>query len=466
MVLLVVAIAEFITTFMVSAVSIALPSIGDEWLVSPVALGWIALAYMLTLAALLMPAGRMADLFGRKRFFVMGLAVFTIFSFACALAPFAPVLIVLRALQGAGVALMYACTVAMVTLAYPPESRGRALGLQVTGVYLGFTLGPVLGGVIVGSGSLGWRWLFVLVGVLGVLNLALAVWGLRGVEWRESKGERFDLIGSVGWATALTLFLLGLTLLPAALGWVLTVVGIGGIVGFMWWEARITDPVLNVDLFRQSRVFTFSNAAILVNYSATFAVTFLLSLYLQDVRGMSAEATGLVLVGGMLIQAVLSPLAGLAADRGEARYVAAAGGAVCVCALGALVFIGEATPRWYVITAVCVLGVGFTFFATPIIHAIMGSVTRRYAGVSSATVGTTRTTGQNISLALATLLLSVFVGSHPITPADYSQLLTGIRVTFAIMTVLCLLGLGATLVGPRKQEVSKGGDTSAEQKLS
>jgi EmrB/QacA subfamily drug resistance transporter len=449
-VLLTAAIAEFVATFTASAVSVASQSIDEEWHVSAVTLSWISLAYILLAAALLMPAGRLADIYGRKRFFVIGMVAFTVFAFAAALAPSASVLILFRALQGVATAILYACTVALVTLAYPPENRGRALGLMVGGVYLGLTLGPLLGGIIIDN--LGWRWTFAFVGVIGATNCVLAGWRLQGVEWREPRRARFDVAGSIVWAVALTLLLVGFSLLPETLGWALIAAGAAGIAGFLWRETRAADPLLNVDLLRRNRAFAYSNVATLITYAATFAVTFLISLYLEYDKGLTAQTVGLVLVTGTLVQTVFSPVAGRVADRVEARFVAAAGITACALGLGACVFLGDDTPYGYIIAALSLLGLGLAFFATPIMHVIMGSVDRNYTGVASATIGTMRMTGQNISLGLATSLLAVFVGRHAITTADSSKLLTSIRVTFALLTALCVVGLVVALAGTRAAE--------------
>ena len=248
------------------------------------------------------------------------------------------------------------------------------------------------------------------------------------------------------------MLLIGFSLLPGAIGWVLIAAGAAGIVGFLWWETRVADPVLNVDLIRHNRVFAFSNVATFINYAATYAMTFLMSLYLQYNKGLSAKGAALVLVTGTVVQTVFSPVSGRLSDRVPARYVASAGMAVCVLGLGAFVFLGVGTPYWYIVTTLCVLGLGFGFFATPIVYAIMGSVDRSHTGVASATIGTMRLTGQSISIGLATLVLAVIVGSHPITSADYPHFMTSVRIAFAIFTVLCILGVAASLVGPRKGE--------------
>ena len=436
----------FLTTFITSGVNVALKQIASEFNLSAVSISWVSLATILATGALLMPVARIADLRGRKLVYFTGLTGFTIFSFAAALAPSAAILILTRALQGMSCALLFSTTVAMVTLSYPPETRGKALGLQVSGVYLGLTLGPVLGGVI--TENLGWRGLFVVVGALGMLNGLLPIRKLRGLEWREPKTAPFDTAGSIAWAISLSALLIGFSSLPGIRGYVLIAAGVIGLAGFLRLEGRAADPILNIDLLRHNRVFAFANAAAFVNYAATAAMTFLTSLYLLYNRGLSAQTAGLVLVTGPFLQAAVSPLAGRLADRVESRFVASAGMALCAGGLFAFAFLREATPYWQIIIILCVLGLGFGLFASPIIHTIMGSVERRHVGVAAATSATMRVSGQSISQGIATLVLAVIVGRHEITSADFVNLLTSIHVLFLIFGSLCVAGLVASLVGP------------------
>ncbi len=441
------AVTGFVATFTGSSVNIALPLMESDFHVSAVVLGWISMAYVLAAGAILMPAGRIADLQGRTRIYLAGLVGFTVVSFAAALAPSPAVLIALRALQGFASALLFSTTTAMVTLSHPPETRGRALGIQVAGVYLGLTIGPVLGGII--SRNLGWRYLFIVVGILSLMNCIVPFWKLRAIDWREPRRAPFDIFGSVVWALALSALLLGFSYLPGLTGALLIAVGAVGLVLFFWWEARAADPVLSVDLFRRNRVFAFSNVAAFINYSATYAMTFLMSLYLQYNRDLDAQTAGFVLVTGVFLQAVLSVAAGRLADRIEPRLVASAGMGLCVLGLFGFVFLGDHTPYWYIITNLCVLGIGFALFASPITHTIMGSVEKRHVGTASATLATMRLAGQSISMGLATLVLAIVVGRHEIVPGDYPGLLTSVRISFAIFTVLCILGVAASLVKPR-----------------
>jgi MFS family permease len=442
----------FLVSFMASSVNIALPLMGEEFQASAVTLSWISLSYILIAAAVLLPLGRLADLYGRVRFFIYGMALFTVVAFASAFAPTAPVLLGLRAIHGISLAFASVTATSLVVLAYPPESRGKALGLSVAGVYLGLTLGPALGGLIIHN--LGWRMLFVILGVLGLINLILPVWKLRGLDWREPKTARFDYLGSVIFAVSLPVLLLGFSFLPGVFGFALLVVGLAGLTGFVWWETRAADPLLHVDLLRRNRVFTSANGANFINYAATSAMIFLMSLYLQYNRGLTAQAAGLLLVVGAFFQTAAAPLAGRLADRVQARYVSAAGMSLSLLGLVAFIFLGAATPYWYIVAGLCAMGLGIAFFSSPNTYTITNSVAKSQVGIATATIGVMRNTGMSMSTGLATLVLAVVVGQGAIEPADYPQLLDSIRITFALFAVLCVFGVAASLVGPPKTGIA------------
>jgi EmrB/QacA subfamily drug resistance transporter len=448
MLLVAITLGGFLGAFTVSATTIALPMIESEFHVSALTLSWIPLAYVLATAAALMPMGRIADLHGHKRSLIWSLRAFAALLLATAFAPSADWLIGLRAAQGIAGAMVIPASTAIVTFAYPLEARGKALGLFASGPYLGFTLGPVLGGVAIHN--TGWRTLFLMVGALGVANCLIPLWSLRDVEWRRPKQARFDALGSALYAVGLPAFLLGFTMLPGPSGTILLVSGGAGIAAFLLWETRAADPLLDLGLFRHNRVFAFSNLAAFVSYAATLSVTFLMSLYLQYTRGLNPQTAGFVLVAGAFVQAVFSPVAGRVADRIEARLVASAGMGLCVLGLLGLVFVGENTAYWHIIAMLCLLGLGFAFFAAPITHAVMSSVESRHVGVASSTLATVRWAGQNLSMGMAGLVLAVVVGAGAIEPTVYPRVLTAVRISLVVLTALCVLGVAASLVGPRR----------------
>jgi len=442
-VLLVNSMAMWIAAFMTTSINIALPSIQTELHLGAVALGWLPLAYILCTAVFLVPFGKIADLFGRRLVYLAGLTVFSLSSLALVFANSYLPLVGFRAGQGMGGAMMFAGSTAMITLAFPPERRGRAMGINVAIVYLGQTMGPIVGGVIVYN--IGWRSLFLVAGCYGLLNLSLDFWLLRRAEWKEEGAAGFDWAGSLAYAVSLSAFLLGLSWLPEPRGVILAVAGIAGLGLFVWWETRARAPVVEVRLFRHNRVFAFSNMAALISYAALWAMSFLMSLYLQFIKGLNAQTAGLVLIAGVALQASMSPLAGRLSDRVQPRWVASGGMALCVVGLLSFSFLQTATPYWRIVATLCVLGIGYAFFSTPNQSSIMGSVERRYVGVASASLGTMRMIGQAISIGVATLVLAAIVGRHDIRPADYPNLLTAVRITFAVMTVLCVVGVAASL---------------------
>ena len=286
-------LAGFLTPFDGSAVNIALPAMGAEFHMDAIALSWIATAYLLAAALFLVPIGKIADIYGRKRIFLYGIAIFSIASFIMTMVPSTNMLIAVRIIQGFGGAMIFGTSIAILTSVFPPGERGKALGIYITAVYFGLTIGPFLGGIL--TENLGWRSIFFVNVPIGIITCLLIMWKLEG-EWAECDGEHFDLIGSVIYASALVCVMYGFSLVPAITGMVLIASGCAIGILFTLYEMRIPMPVLDMRLLTKNRVFAFSNLAALISYSATFAVTFLLSLDLQYTKDFSPEQAGLILI--------------------------------------------------------------------------------------------------------------------------------------------------------------------------
>ncbi len=440
--LLVATLAAFLTPFMGSAVNIALPAIGQEFAMDAILLGWVATAYLLSAAMFLVPCGRLADIYGRKRLFTAGILIYTLSSLLLALSPSSLALIAFRILQGAGSAMIFGTGVAILTSVYPAGERGRVLGFNVAAVYLGLSVGPFLGGFL--TQRWGWRSVFLINVPLGALIVLCTLWQLKG-EWAGARGERFDLAGSVLYALALSALMYGFSLLPSPVGAWVVLLGVLGGTAFVRWESRAQSPVLDIGLFRGNPAFAFSNLAALINYSATAAVGFLLSLYLQYVKGLSPQDAGLILVSQPLVQALFSPLAGRLSDRLEPRLVASAGMALNALGLAFLVFLHAGTALAPLIANLALLGFGFALFSSPNTNAVMSAVERRAYGVASATLGTMRLTGQMLSLGIVMLIFAVSMGRTQITPTLYPLFLRSARAAFLIFAVLCLGGIFASL---------------------
>lgn len=440
--LLIASLSSFLTPFMVSSINIALPSIGREFSMDAVLLGWVSTSYLLAAAMSLVPLGKVADIVGRKRIYIYGVLTYASSSLAAAIAPSGVLLIGSRILQGVGAAMMTGTIVAILTSVFPVEERGKALGTSVAATYLGLSLGPLLGGFL--TQQFGWRSIFLLNVPLGLVVVILVVWQLKG-EWAGAKGEPFDIVGSIVYALSLVAVMYGLSLLPATWGFWIALLGVLGLASFVWWEMRITSPVVEVSLFGDNTTFAFSNLAALINYSATFAVTFLLSLYLQYIKALSPQQAGTILVARPVVMAAFSPLAGWLSDRLEPRVLASAGMGLTVIGLALLAFLNAGTGLGFVVAVLVLFGLGFALFSSPNANAVMSSVERRHYGVASAMLGTMRLIGQMLSMGIATLIFALYIGKVEITPERYSLLLTSVRTAFIIFTLLCLGGVFASL---------------------
>ncbi|KAF5425560.1 MAG: MFS family permease/MFS family permease [Candidatus Methanomarinus sp.] len=435
-------LASFLTPFMGSSVVIALKYIDTEFAVDAMLLSWIATSYLLAAAVFLVPFGRIADIYGRRKIFIYGIVIFTISSFFCAISPSIIVLIIFRILQGMGSAMIFGTSVAIVTSVFPVGERGRALGINVTAVYLGLTLGPFLGGFL--TQHFGWRSIFLINVPLGIIVIFFTIWKMKG-EWADAKGESFDLRGSIIYGIVLVSVMYGLSLLPNILGVWLIFFGIAWALLFIYWEKKVEHPVVNMNLFYNNRTFTFSNLAALINYSATFAVSFLLSLYLQYIKGLPPQSAGMVLVAQPFVMTVFSPMAGKLSDRVEPRIVASMGMVVMTIGLFLFSLLDNETTLTFIILNLILLGFGYALFSSPNTNAIMTSVEKRYYGIASGTLGTMRLVGQMLSMGIAMLLFALFIGRAQITPEYYSPFVESIKAAFMIFSVLCFIGIFASM---------------------
>jgi len=444
--LIIAVISSFLTPFMSSAVNIALPAIGLEFATSAILLSWVPTSFLLAAAMFAVPFGRIADIYGMKKIFKYGIIIFTVSSFLSAIAPSTESLVIFRIFQGFGGAMIFVTGLAIITSVYPPQERGKAIGINIATVYIALSLGPVLGGMM--TQYLGWRSLFYTMIPLGVLILILTYWKLND-EWAECKGEKFDIKGSIYYSIVLVMVMYGFSTLPNITGIILVIGGIIGFIGFLFYELKLESPVLNVKMFK-NRTFAFSNLAALINYSATFAVTFLLSLYLQYIKALDPLSAGLILVAQPVMMAIFAPIAGKLSDKFVPQKLAALGMVLSTFGLLLFAFINENTSIIFIMLGLVIIGTGFGFFSSPNTNAIMGSVERRFYGVASAMVSTMRLLGQTFSMGLALMVFAIFIGNVQITRVQYPALLSSIHTVFLICTILCFIGIFAALKNQKK----------------
>jgi EmrB/QacA subfamily drug resistance transporter len=439
-------LGSFLTPFMAAAVNLGLPAMSHDLGMGASALAWVASAYLLSAAVCTVPMGRIADIYGRRRILLYGNAIFAGFSLLSAVAWSPVVMIASRALQGIGGGMIFATGTALLTSVFPPGERGRVLGNNVTAVYLGLALGPFLGGFL--TQHFGWRSVFVVNFLLGLVLVLAVMWKLRG-EWAEARGESFDGAGALFYGGALVLLMLGFSRLASELGIGLLLGGVALLAGFVVWETRRPSPVLDVSLFRSNAVFAFSSLAALIHYSATFAVTFVLSLFLQSVQGRSPQGAGLLLVAQPFMMALFSPMAGRLSDRVEPRIIASLGMSLTVAGVFLLSFLRSTTSSAVIVGELLLLGFGFALFSSPNTNAVMSSLDKRHLGVGSGILGTMRVLGQNLSMGIVMMVVALWLGGQQVGAATQGPFLRAMQVVFWIFSALGVVGVFASLARGR-----------------
>jgi EmrB/QacA subfamily drug resistance transporter len=436
--LFVATLTSFMGPLMISSVNVALPAIQKGLQMTAVQMSWVATAYLLAMAVGLLPAGKIADIHGRKRVFLTGLVVYTLGATAAAGVGNTTAFLCLRVVQGLGAAMFVTTGMAILTSIFPPWKRGRAIGIYVAAVYVGLSVGPFIGGFL--TQQFGWRSIFLVMFPLGAVSVAVTRIYLSG-EWADADGQRLDVVGCCIYAAAILSLVYGATVLPAWLGWGLVSAGAGGLLLFFRQQRRATYPVFEVTLFIENHTFTFSSLAALLNYSATFAVTFMMSLYLQYIEGMTPQAAGMMLMAQPVIMAIFSPLAGRLSDRIEPRLPATGGMAITTLGMVFFAQLQMDTPLIAIVANLILLGFGFALFSSPNMSAIMGSVAKKDYGIASGATATMRLLGQMTSMAIATVVLSLLVGHETIGPHNFDRFLISVRTLFTISALLCAIGI-------------------------
>ncbi len=445
-VLVVSILGSLLVAFTTSSLNVALPSIGHELSMDAISLSWVTTGYLLASVVFMVPFGRIADIYGRKKVYSWGAVVFLITSCLLLLTNSEEMLLTLRVIQGIGGAMTFSTSVAILTSAFPTGNRGRVLGLVTASVYIGFTIGPFLGGIL--TELFGWRSIFFVTSLVGLIIVVLVFWKLKG-DWIEAGEQKIDIVGSILYSLTIVALVYGFTHLPDIVGFVLVIIAAAGFVAFIMLESKVKSPVIDINLFRKNKTFAFSGIAALVNYGAAWSVVFLISLYLQYIKGLSPTTAGLVMVSQPVVQALFSPLAGRLSDRIEGRLVASAGMAITFLGLVVLVFLSRETSLLQVIIGMIFLGFGYALFTSPNTNVAMNAVSKRFYGIASATMATMRQIGMIISMGIVMLILNVYVGRVQIIPENYDAFLISTRVSFIFSSVLCFLGIFASMArGP------------------
>lgn len=447
----VVIITAFITTFTGSALNLSIPGIGLEFGANATLIGWIINGYMLAIAAFSVPFGRLADLTGRRRILIIGILIFSI-SAGCAIFSWSmESLLIFRVIQGLGGAMVFSTNTAVLISAFSSEMRGKVLGYSIAATYIGLSTGPVLGGVL--NHYLGWRSIFIFTVAVSALAFFLAMIKLKDTAL-EQEGQTMDFLGMVLYIGMIVLLLYGLSsFATSSYGKYCIIIGLILFVAFVIHERKTGCPIIDVGLFANNLSYSFSNLAALFNYGATFALTYLLSIYLQLVKGFDSQIAGFILISQPLLMALLSPYAGKLSDRVSPFKLASFGMALCSLGLFSFIFISESYPLYLIIINLVVVGIGFAFFSSPNTNAVMACVEKKDYGVASSVLATMRSLGHSASMAIVIFIAAIKIGEVSLEEAEPAMIIETMHLTFIILTCICVVGIFISL--KRKQKTKE-----------
>lgn len=436
--LVTISISSFTSAFMMSSIHLALPAIQHEFSADAVSLSWIVTGHIIGSAAFFVPMGKFADIYGRKRIFIIGMTLFAIGTLLSGLASSVHALIGMRIFQGIASSLRLATGSAILISVFPESERGKALGIMTACVYAGTSSGPAFGGLL--TQHLGWRSIFLLMVPVTLLVLTVAAIGLKE-ESGDTKSERFDYRGSMLYSLGFVMCFYGATQIPHQSSLWLLILGSLTLGIFLRLDNRSAHPILNATVLVKNRRFAYSCLAMYASYACTYSTPFLLSLFFQFIKGFNAKSTGLILLGQPVLQMIFSPLAGKLCDRVGAPKIASFGMVITLIAVGSLIFIHSGTHFIFILSALVLLGVGYGLFSSPNSYAVMNSVDEKKYGLASGVMSTVRSVGMVSSMAITTILFTLYIGRHAIEPSTFSNLIQCTKISFIISTCFCIAGI-------------------------
>jgi EmrB/QacA subfamily drug resistance transporter len=464
-IVLTVAVGTFMAALDSSIVNVAIPVIQEYFHVSLSMVEWVITAYLLVVSSLLLSFGRLSDLYGQKKLYLVGMVIFTISSMLCGLAASITQLISFRILQALGAGMMFSAGPAIITNSVPPEKRGQALSFTAVAVSIALVTGPVLGGFLVTVFH--WSSIFFINIPIGLAAIYFVIRNIPNDQ--KSRSIPFDKIGSLLISAALILIIFPLetsgdsSLKPVFL---FSMLGAGLITAviFVLVELKSEHPILDIALFK-NRVFAASNVAAAFSFLAQFIMTFLVPFYLQKLRLFTPATAGLLYIPLPLASLVVAPISGMLSDRYDSRYLSTAGMAVMACGLFMLSFLNEHTATAYIIVSMAITGMGSGLFQTPNNSAVLGNVPPQNRGTASGMLATMRNIGMAFGVAISGSLFSllskraeVFNAAKGLTGLQVEQasFIYALHITFLVAGVFALLAMVASFVkGEVKPDIRK-----------
>ncbi|MDP5033039.1 MFS transporter [Paraglaciecola sp.] len=425
--LIIVCCGAIIGPLGMSAVNIAIPNLAADLQASASMVGWLPTLYLLSSVVFMLPCGKMADNYGRKRVYASGLGLNAFSALMCAIGSSIEWILFWRFVQGAAGAMIFGVGIAIITSVTPDKKRGMALGISAACVYIGLSIAPAIGGWL--TELWGWRAVFFSQVPLVLLLLLSIKLFLHG-EWKSELKTRFDWWGTVIFSLFSVCLVVGLSYVPSMLGLLLLILSVLCLLLFVVHQSQSRQPLIRVQMFIESRIFSLSLSTSFLMYASNFSLAFLLSLYLQYIKGLSPLQAGQVVLLQAVTMAIVAPFAGRLADKIQPRMIATSGCLVVAMGFLALSQLSVTSSIAYISSALLLLGVGFGLFSTPNNNAIMGAVSRNELGVASSSMNLSRTIGNLFGMSLVNLMFHHFLGDSTLSPDTNDALMSTISMAF------------------------------------
>ena len=438
--LIIVCLGSIIGPIGMASVNIAIPDLAADLQANAKMVSWLPTLFILSSVIFMLPASKLADNYGRKRIYAYGLALNAFSSFMCGLGTSIEWLLFWRFVQGAAAAAIFGTGVAIITSVTPAHKRGAALGITAACVYVGLTVAPAVGGWL--TELWGWRSVFLFQVPIVIALLLLIKIRLTG-EWKNAEKTQYDWWGTGIFAVFSSSLVYGLSILPNMLGFAMLGLSVISLTFFIVHQSRSRRPLIRVQMFRESRVFSLSLATSLLMYASNFPLVFLMSLYLQYVKDLSPSHAGQVILVQALSMAIMAPLSGKLADRFEPRLVATLGCVIVAFGLYVLSLMNTETSITYIACSLLLIGFGFGLFSTPNNNAIMGGVQVHEVGVASASMNLSRTIGNLFGMSLVNLMVHYYLANAQFTqeqnPALIQTVEMALNMSLAFVVVACVI---------------------------
>jgi len=444
--------SSFLAPFMSSAVNIAVPQMAKQLHLNAIQSNLIVLSFILFSAAFMLPIGKIADSYSRSRLFLLGNILFLLSSIGCMMARDFISLLVFRCIQGGASSFIFATAMPILVSQNPPQFRGRLLGYNTASVYLGISLGPFVSGIIIQK--FGYNGIFLLSAIICVISILLILYAFKDIKEQKQNNifKDYDYIGAILSIIGLNLLMFGASTFSSGIfNKVLFLIGVIFIILLFIFERYAKNPLIDMKLFSKNKPFVFSNLSALINYCATYGAGYMLSLYLQNVRGFSARAAGIVMIIQPIFQIILSIFSGRLSEKKNPSIIATAG--MALLSVGLLIYIsfGLNTSLYLLYINLIIMGIGFGMFSSPNTNVVMSSVKKEYFSIASSVISEMRLVGQAFSMAIISIVFSIHLkGQNALF--NKAGLVVSFKTIFTVFFIMSIVGILTSLVRVEKNQ--------------